>query len=223
MKTRERAVQLASDILTINLAWSLYYLFRVKTGWLTYGIEPDYVLPMAAICVFWLLLFFLFGLYRSWYTKSRFDEVLLLAKSVTFGVLILFFLIFFDDRGAGSPFQSRLLIAIYWALMMGCVGGGRMLHHTFQRRLLEAGIGLRNAVIVGLESKAHELYESVIQYPALGYRIVGFVTTASARATSASMRWRERSRCGRSSSWPTNPFPRWTYLCGLKSSICWTA
>ena len=76
MKRREWAVQLASDIFTINLAWSLYYLFRVKTGWLTYGIEPDYMLPMLAICVFWLLLFFLFGLYRSWYTKSRFDELL---------------------------------------------------------------------------------------------------------------------------------------------------
>lgn len=173
---RERIATYLIDILTLNLVWSLYYLFRVRSGWLSYLTEPDYWLPMVAICIFWLVVFFLFGLYRSWYAKSRFDELALLAKAIIFGVLILFFLIFFDDRGMGSPFHSRLLIAIYWALMLVCVGGGRMLQHTFQRRLLEAGIGLRNTVIVGWEAKARELYDAVLHYPALGYRVVGFVT-----------------------------------------------
>jgi exopolysaccharide biosynthesis polyprenyl glycosylphosphotransferase len=170
--------QVLVDGLTVNVAWSLYYWFRIRSGVFSYAMEPEFWIPMFAICLFWILVFFLFGLYRSWYAKSRLDELTLLGKAVVFGVLMLFFLIFFDDRGTGSPFQSRLLIAVYWVLMMGCVGGGRMLQHTFQRRLLEAGIGLRNTVIVGWESKARELLDAVLHYPALGYRVVGFVTVA---------------------------------------------
>ncbi len=44
-----------------------------------------------------------------------------------------------------------------------------------RRRLLTAGVGLRNALIVGWNSKARDLYDRVIQHPALGYRVVGFV------------------------------------------------
>ncbi len=172
---RDKLVTYIIDFLTINLAWSVYYWFRIRSGILSYVMEPDYFIPMLAICFFWMFIFFLFGLYRSWYAKSRFDELALIIKAVIFGVLLLFFLIFFDDRGVGSPLQTRFLIAVYCAVMILFVGGGRMLQHTFQRRLLIAGIGLHNALIVGWEKKARELYDAIRLYPALGYRIVGFV------------------------------------------------
>ncbi|HLX11817.1 MAG TPA: sugar transferase, partial [Bacteroidota bacterium] len=41
--------------------------------------------------------------------------------------------------------------------------------------LLEAGIGLHNTVIVGWTEKAKELYDSLCEYPALGYNVVGFL------------------------------------------------
>ncbi|HLA99989.1 MAG TPA: hypothetical protein VJO14_01265, partial [Bacteroidota bacterium] len=72
MNLSSRIIARLVDILTINLAWTVYYLFRVKSGLLVYVAEPDFLLPMAAICVYWIVLFFLFGLYRSWYAKSRF-------------------------------------------------------------------------------------------------------------------------------------------------------
>jgi len=163
------------DILTINLAWTVYYLFRVKSGLLVYVAEPDFLLPMAAICVYWIVLFFLFGLYRSWYAKSRFDEIATIFRASLFGVLVLFFVIFLDDHGVGGPAYARLLILVYWLLILGFVGGGRILLHTMHRRLLVAGIGARNAIIVGMEPRASKLYDDVQLYPALGYRVVGFV------------------------------------------------
>jgi exopolysaccharide biosynthesis polyprenyl glycosylphosphotransferase len=164
------------DLLTINLAWTLYYWFRIRSGWLTYSMEPDFWIPMLAICLFWLVLLLIFGLYRSWYAHSRFDEFATVFKAITFGSIVLFFIIFIDDRGIGSPFHSRLLIAVYWGLMMVGVSSGRFLIRTFQRRLLEAGIGMHNALIVGWSNKARELCDIVRQYPALGYRIVGFLS-----------------------------------------------
>ncbi len=166
-----------TDFLTINLAWVLYYWFRVHSGWIEYGMEPDFWMPLLFVCLFWFVVYFFFGLYRLWYTKSRLDEFVTILKATTFGVLVLFFAIFIDDRGIGSPFHSRMLIVMYWALIVFCVGGGRLLQHTIHRRMLEAGIGLRNTLVVGWTEKAREVGAMVEKFPALGYNVVGYIST----------------------------------------------
>ena len=171
----EKIKTILIDILALNLAWTAYYWFRIHSGLLAHVTEPDFWLPMIVICVYWLLVFFFFGLYRSWYAKSRFDELVTLFKATVVGGLLLFFVIFFDDKGVGSPLYSRLLIIIYSGFIVVFVGGGRLLQHTFQRRLLESGVGLHNALIVGWSVKARELFDKIQQYPALGYHVVGFV------------------------------------------------
>ncbi|MBI1804269.1 MAG: sugar transferase [Ignavibacteriae bacterium] len=175
---KEKSLLIFLDLLTLNLAWTGFYWLRVRSGWLSFATMPDFWMPMLVICVYWLIVFFLFGLYRSWYAQSRFDEFVTISKATIFGVLVLFFAIFIDDEGTGSPVQSRFFIVGYWGLVTGFVGTGRFLQHTFQRRLLEAGIGLHNTLIVGWSSKAMQLFDTVQLYPALGYNIVGFVSVA---------------------------------------------
>ncbi|MFQ5799273.1 MAG: sugar transferase, partial [Bacteroidota bacterium] len=138
-KRTEKIVLLTVDFLAINLAWLTYYALRVRSGWVAYPVEADLRVPMLVVYAYWLILFFFFGLNRSWYVRSRFDEFATVFKTVTFGVLALFFIMFIDDVSTGSPTQSRLLIGIYWLILLVCVGGGRVLIRSFQRRLLEAG------------------------------------------------------------------------------------
>jgi exopolysaccharide biosynthesis polyprenyl glycosylphosphotransferase len=183
-KTKEKLILLLVDFLTINAAWVLYYFIRIKSGWISlYVAEPELLGPLVVVYVYWLLLFFFFGLYRSWYAHSRLDEFATLFKTVTFGTLVLFFVVFIDDTATRSPVHSRLLIALYWFLLLVVVGAGRMAVRSFQRRLLEAGIGVRNSLIVGWSDKARELFDMVKRYPALGYRVVGFVRTDSSLAS----------------------------------------
>src|ERR1051326_8099874 len=139
---KDRGFLVPIDLLAISIAWSLYYWMRIRSGWMSYSMEPEFWVPMLVIAAFWLLVFFLFGLYRSWYAQSRFDEFAALFKSTTFGVLVLFFAIFIDDRGVGSPVHARLLILLYWVLILLSVSTGRVLLHSFQRKLLESGVGL---------------------------------------------------------------------------------
>ena len=94
---REHIVTLLIDVLTINLAYLAYYFFRVRSGWIPYSIEPDLLLPMVFVCMYWLIWFGIFGLYRSWYEQSRIDEMLTIVRVTILGALILFFLIFLDD------------------------------------------------------------------------------------------------------------------------------
>ena len=172
---KERLVVLASDFLTINLAWLCYYLIRVESQLIPISIEPDFWVPLFFIYFYWLIVFAMVGLYRPWYAASRFDEIALLFKTITFGCLFLFFTVFVDDQGKNVTVNSRLLIAIYWGVMIAFVSTGRLLLRSIQRRMLIAGIGVHNTLIVGSLSKALELHHEVKKYPALGYKVIGFV------------------------------------------------
>ncbi|MBK7256571.1 MAG: hypothetical protein IPI01_01840 [Ignavibacteriae bacterium] len=129
---------------------------------------------MGVVTLFWLVLFFIVGLYRPWYAASRFDEVTLIFKTSLLGCLMLFFMIFVDDEGTTVGTGARLLILLYWGSC--CVrGGGRLVLRSIQRRMLIAGIGAHPTVIVGSPARSRELYDQVALYPALGYRVAGYV------------------------------------------------
>jgi len=174
-KHREIVILFLADFFTICLGWPVYFLFRVRSGVIDVGAEPDFWVPMLAVYLFWCILFFAVGLYRPWYAASRFDELTLIFKTITMGSLIVFFLVFLDDAGKPTGTNARLLIAAYWVIMLVSVSSGRMLLRSLQRQMLIAGIGVHNTLIVGSSERSRELFDEVEKYPALGYKIVGFV------------------------------------------------
>lgn len=175
-KGKDIFVLLVLDSFMICGGWLLYYLLRVRSGWIDVTVEPELWLPMLFIYLYWLVIFFVVGLYRPWYAKSRLDEIALLFKATVGGCLFLFFAVFVDDAGTNVHVSSRLLIAIYWAILFSLVAVGRLTIRSAQRRMLIAGIGVHNTLIVGSEAKSRELYDEVVQYPALGYKVIGFAT-----------------------------------------------
>ncbi len=175
----ETVILLILDGLMVNLAWYLYYQFRVASDMFVNPIQPTFWAPMIAISMFWLLLFSIFGLYRPWYAESRFDELVTLLKTVTAGVTLLFFLIFIDDTINQDPSTSRLLILAYWAILLSLLGFGRLAYRTVTKRLTLAGMLRRNTIIVGSYAQSRELYDQVLEYPMLGFNVIGYVSTGS--------------------------------------------
>ena len=182
MRRRFEIQLLLLDLVTINLAWAAYYFFRVRSGLDTMGLVPDPWLPMVLIWMYWTVIFLFFGLYRPLHAGSRTDEVTILIKAVSLGCLVIFFAIFVDDAGLQTRNGSRVLMLAYWGIMIVTTGTGRVMYRTMRRRLLSSGIGVRNAIIVGWNAKAKDLYDRVIQHPALGYRVVGFVKVDKRKA-----------------------------------------
>jgi exopolysaccharide biosynthesis polyprenyl glycosylphosphotransferase len=172
---QQKLVLVLVDLLAINGAWTAYFLFRVRSGLIGVVVEPDFWQPMVIVYLFWLLVFWIVGLYRPWYAASRLDELTLVFKAAVFGCLFLFFAIFVDDAGQSAGISSRVLILLYGAVLFGFVGGGRLILRSIQRRMLIAGIGVQNSVIVGSLARSRELYQEVLKFPALGYRVIGFV------------------------------------------------
>jgi len=175
-RATERLFLFLSDLITINIAWTVYYYIRVDSGWIIYANPPAFVAPLLAIYFYWLIIFSFAGLYQHWFARSRFDEFTLVFKSVSFGCLFLFFAIFIDDFLHNAPTISRFLIVFYWALMFTFVGTGRIIIRSIQKNLLGKGIGLRNTLIVGTGIKALDLKAMTDRTPQLGYKVLGFIS-----------------------------------------------
>lgn len=175
-RPKEGLLTLLVDALTINLAWIIYYYLRIRSSWLQVPIEPDLLAPMLFIWGYWTVLFFTVGLYKPWYAGSRLDELALLFKTTVIGCFLLFFAVFVDDGATQEGPGTRLMIAVYWAILFGATAGGKLALRSIQRRMLISGIGVRNTVIVGSPARAQSLWKEVVKYPALGYRVIGYVT-----------------------------------------------
>ena len=175
-KTLEKIFVIVTDFITINLAWIVYYYYRVESGAYVMLSRPEFFLPMLVIYLYWLLLFASIGMYRPWFASSRFDELSKLFKTTFIGVFILFALIFFDDAGAKHQHHSlRYLIAIYWGILFVFVGGGRLFIRSLQRYLLIKGVGRRNTLLIGFNERSKEVADRLLKFKQLGLDPVGFI------------------------------------------------
>lgn len=104
------------------------------------------------------------------------DEFIAVLKISTFGVLIIFFAVFFDDATSGRTPHVRAFVILYWFAIVLSVGATRIIFRTVQKRLLINGIGLRNAVIVGCGERACSVFNLAKKYKTLGYEPIGFIS-----------------------------------------------
>jgi exopolysaccharide biosynthesis polyprenyl glycosylphosphotransferase len=178
-KKTQKILILLSDFIFICLAWTAFFFIRIETGWFRILIMPEVFVPMLVIYFYWLIIFTFFGMYRTWFAASRFDEISTLFKTTFVGIFILFFLIFISDFLEGVESSNRILIFIYWIFLFAFVSIGRLFIRSFQRGLLIKGIGRRNALIVGFNSKAHEVHDQILEHPALGLDVEAYVAVNS--------------------------------------------
>lgn len=174
-KKTQKILILLADFIFINFAWMVFFYIRTQTGWFRILIMPEMFVPMLAIYFYWLIIFTFFGMYQTWFAASRFDEISTLFKSTFIGIFILFFMIFISDFLEGVESSNRILIFIYWIFLFVFVSIGRLAIRSFQRGLLIKGVGRRCALIVGYNSKAHEVHDQIIEHPALGLDVEAYV------------------------------------------------
>lgn len=171
-KVLEKILLILSDFFMINLTLTVWCIVRQRLGLFA---EINFLFNLI-IFSYWFFLFFFFGLYRSWYAQSRFDEFIAVIKTISVGAFI-WFILTMDiqiDTSVTPPF-SRLLFVGYWVLIIFFVSLGRIILRTLQRKLLELGVGRRKTLIIGWNEKAHELFDMIVKHRALGYDIVGFI------------------------------------------------
>ena len=178
-----------ADLLAINLTAILFLWMKFAGGALPAMVQswqrvnpvsdvPDfwfalsfYADTLPLISVFWFILFFFFGLFRISSSPSRFDEFIEVLKIVSLGVMLAFVATF--DHGEIR--LTRLLIFLYWILLVFSVSCGRILIRSFERYLLLRGIGRRRTLIVGIDARAERLLNEIELVSDREFDVVGFV------------------------------------------------
>ncbi len=165
---------LLADTLAFAAATVLYYVARFEWQWFD---QPEswpatLVAPVVVFTIFWLCLFFFFGMYRERYADSRFDELVSLAKVVTVGVLILVFAIFIESLRPGA---GRSTVFFFWIAVYSFVAVGRIIVRSIQKSLILRGKGLHRALIVGWSDRVEQVYDEIGRYPEAGLQIVGAI------------------------------------------------
>lgn len=122
---------------------------------------------------FWIALFFVTGIYRLKWDLGWADEMSLVFKQVTIGIVIL-------SLGAFlvSPAISvgRWIFFIYYGLLLVLLFMARATARLMERRWAKRGIVSRNALVIGCGRRASELVSFIEANRTLGYSVVGFVT-----------------------------------------------
>ena len=174
-KRAEKIFIFTADFIALNLAWAIFFYFRFETGWFNKITQPVFLIPMFAVYFYWIIVFTFVGMYRTWFAASRFDELSSLFKATFVGIFILFFVIMYDDYTHDVSSTNRFLIFIYWGILLLFVSTGRLFIRFFQRKLLLNGIGRKNAIIVGFNSKSHNIHNTIEKHRALGFDVKAYV------------------------------------------------
>ncbi len=140
--------------------------------WVVNGQVDDASLALGLIAVVvFQLVSHLTGLQRRGQSGSPNEEIVTIATTWMFAVMVLAFLAFATRSGA---YFSRANV-MTWALMVpAMIGLGRMCLRIVQHGMLRHGIGKRRVAIVGMNPLGHQTATNIADEPTLGLDVIGF-------------------------------------------------
>jgi len=176
----EKFLLFSVDFFAINLTLLFFLGYRAEQSLFFLLTQSEFLMLTLIIYVYWVILFFFIGMYRTWFATSRIDELSKLFKSVLIGIFILFFVILYDDFVHNVSSSNRFLIFVYWGMFLAFVGTGRLFVRSLQRKLLINGLGRRNALFVGFNQKSNEIHDVIAEHKGLnkeykGVKVVGLL------------------------------------------------
>ncbi len=183
----QRMLYLGLDTVVTYLVWLCFVVLRREIleghGYLDY---PQQYVNAAVITGYWLLLYFIAGLYVQPFRRSRVQEAGQLLRTTLVGVLIIFFLIFLDDPLPEEKDSSvqRMLLATYFGMQFG---GLFLVHMTVttrtNMRIRSRKMGFPT-LLVGSQAQAWKIFQDLEgMRRSLGYEFKGFISLDGSRET----------------------------------------
>ncbi len=159
----------------VAAAWIGAWWVCFESGWVSgVGSGPDlasHATLLLAIVPLWLLLFRGRGLYQPQRTGSLLHEAGGVIQVTAMGVVLLVSLTFL----AGSPLQSRAVVAVFSFLAPVGVVGFRTAGRLGLRAARRRGFNLRFVLVVGAGQLAEEIIHRIHGHPEAGLRVLGVV------------------------------------------------
>ena len=119
----------------------------------------------------WTGFFYANGRYRADPTISRFREIQSLLRITLTSVVVV---ILFNEIFPGIVAVESARILTYWFYLVACLCIGRMVIRVIQKALMARGYGKKNTIIIGIDSRAHDIAEHLAA-ESTGHNLIGFV------------------------------------------------
>lgn len=164
------------DFIASVFAWIIFYWLHRKLGYQNFDFSEKFALGLLFYPIGYLVLFHLFGSYKSLYYKSRLLELLSTFVSTFLGSIILFFIFLFYKKYQNlSNFYSQFFILFGLQFFLTYLIRYFFLSDV-HRQIQQEKIWF-NTLIIGDEQKAKELFENInSNVEKTGYRVCGFVS-----------------------------------------------
>ena len=189
----EKIFVLLFDCIAICGAFWLVFWLRFKSGMFPVFFSPElsfepYIVPSLIMTAVWLVFYFFNGLYRDWFSESRFDEILIVARTIIIGIAIMFCIVSseqiidFVKTGDFKPIfsQSRIsLILSYGTTLLLTATFARLLMHSFYQYLYKNGIANQNLAVIGANQSGLKIIKEIANHKSLGYRVIGFIDSTT--------------------------------------------
>jgi exopolysaccharide biosynthesis polyprenyl glycosylphosphotransferase len=163
------------DALAIIVAFTVAFILRVTLNHraLTAHVHAKtYILILASLLPFWILIFGLLGLYNGRIYSQRFSEIGRIFIGTFIGIL---FVISYSYLTNTPIFPARLVTVYGFGLGFFFLLLFRTILRGIRRELIKYNIGINNVLVVGDTPITEELISRLSKTNETGYRVVGIV------------------------------------------------
>jgi len=163
-KNIKRIILLLGDLLILYLSLWLTLFIRYGANF-NFTRWQQHVWPFSIIYLFWLIVFFIAGLYELSLARNNIKFYSLLQKSliinVSLAIAFFYFIPFFGITPKTNLFLNLLIFAIFFS-------GWRHLYNQFVK---SSGL-MNNVLIIGKNRESKQIEKVIRENPQFGYRIV---------------------------------------------------
>lgn len=171
-----------ADYLSAALAWTLFYIYRKlyiepdKFGMLPEKIfDSQYIVGVLILPFGWVLTYYLTGIYKNIFRKSRINEIAHTFTTSVIGVTFIFFAILLDDFVSSYKAYYKVYFVLFLLHFLLTAIFRFILSSITIHRINKGSIGF-NTVIIGSNQRALKLYEEISGNPkSSGNKFVGFI------------------------------------------------
>ncbi len=179
-------LKVSGDIVLIPLIFIFAYSVKFKIGWALQNVfsinigkiyhhaqvEP-YINILIIIVIFWLITFYLLGLYREFKgVMPEIDEFVQIIKGVTLGTVELMAFSFIYPNIPESKFV--LLYAWFFGILI--LGFYHFFLFQIQKISLTQGLNAKATLIIGADDVAQDIAEKILLYPTFRLKYIGNLT-----------------------------------------------
>ena len=182
---RQRCKYVIGDLLSTNIAWLLFNLFRYRwvdnasffnslTSFLT---SENVIVGQIIIPLLMLGLYYLSGYYNNVFLKSRLQEFVTTSTTAFIGMVVIFFTALFNDVNAERALTYELMFVLYLMLFVVVYfvrySITRVATHKIHRREW-----VFNTLIIGTSNTAEQMEKRLREMKkSMGFNVIGYVET----------------------------------------------